>query len=538
MFDGPTAEPRRTQDGEFRAHLGLWDAVSIIVGIVIGATIYKSPQLIMSNVSSPTVGLLAWGLGGVLSLIGALCYAELATTYPRSGGDYVYLSRAFGDWCGFLFGWAQLAVVLTASMAMMAFVFGDYAVRVWAPPDTVVPAELRTEETSLRAALEAQETKLDDSSEWQALQSRIRPYNSRRELWIAGFAAAAVIVLALTNMLGVVLGKVTQNLLSLVKVLGLGAIVYAGFKYGSQDVFQGLPEPPKVTSFGTAMIFVLYAYGGWNDAAFVAAEVRNRRNILRALLLGTAIITVIYLAVNIAYLSALGFEKMRASNTVAAEVGQMALQDRGSLAISLLVMVSVLGAINGLTYTGSRVYTTLGADHSLFALLGRWSPRFGSPVWALMIQAAVTLAMIVAVGTPFGRDAIDWCVTSVQLDPMPWDRYFGGFDTLLSGTAPVFWGFFLLSGLSLFALRQRDPHIERPFRVPLFPYLPLIFCAYCAYMLYSAIDYAKWISLIGALPLAVGLVLYGLSHLQSGSEFPPSTSGAEAAYDPELPTSR
>lgn len=511
LSDGHAKGAQFSSGSALRAHLSLWDAVSIIVGIVIGATIYKSPQLIMANVGSPTIGLLAWGLGGVLSLIGALCYAELATTYPRSGGDYVYLSRAFGDWCGFLFGWAQLAVIITSSMGMMAFVFGEYAVGVWDPPGTIAPAELRSEEDSLKTALSEQKLEPQDSQAWQDLQTRIRSNDARRELWTALYAAAAVIVLAVTNVLGVVLGKVMQNLLSLVKILGLGGIIYAGFRYGNKDILQGLPELPKETSFGTAMVLVLYAYGGWNDAAFVAAEVRKRQNILRSLLLGTALITVIYLAVNVAYLQALGFKDMRDSRTVAANVGKMALGDQGSLAISILVMVSVLGAINGLTYTGSRVYTTLGADHRVFAILSRWSPRFGTPVWALMIQAAVALAMIAGVGTPYGRDLIDAFMTAIGLPPMPWARYFGGFDTLLAGTAPVFWGFFLLTGLSLFALRQRDPEIERPFQVALFPLLPLIFCGYCCYMLYSAIDWAKWISLIGVLPLAVGLVLYAIS---------------------------
>jgi amino acid transporter len=453
-----------------KARLGLWDAVSIIVGIVIGSTIYKSPQLIMANVVSPAWGLGAWALGGALSLVGALCYAELASTYPRSGGDYVYLSRAFGPWCGFLFGWSQLSVILTASIGAMAFVFGDYAVKVWNPPESV----------------------------------------ATREVWTALLAAAAVAVLALTNVLGVVLGKLTQNLLSLLKVIGLGAIVVIGFKHGSADVLAG-PPPAGTTSFGMAMIFVLYAYGGWNDAAFVAADVRDRRNITRALLLGTALITVIYLAVNVAYLRALGFETMRQSWTVAADVGQMAFGENASRAISVLVMVSALGAINGLIFTGSRVYSTLGAENSIFALLGRWSPRLGSPVWALLIQAAITLAMIAGVGTPIGRDAIDAGMVWLVNQKMPWERYFGGFDTLVSGTAPVFWAFFLMSGLSLFALRQRDPDIERPFRVPLFPLLPLIFCGTCGYMLYSAIDYAKYIALIGAVPLAVGLPLYWLS---------------------------
>jgi amino acid transporter len=467
------------------ARLGLFDAVSIIVGIVIGATIYKSPQLIMANVASPAWGLGAWALGGVLSLIGALCYAELASAYPRIGGDYVYLSRAYGSWCGFLFGWAQLAVILPSSIGSMAFVFGDYAVRIWDPPRTIGSLEVP------------------------------------REVWAALLGAAAVAVLSLTNILGVVLGKWTQNLLSLLKVIGLGAIVFAGFKFGKPDaILAGLP-PDKVPtgeaaeriSFGLAMIFVLYAYGGWNDTAFVAAEVRNRRNILRALVLGTGLITVIYLAVNVAYLAALGFETMRDSGTVAAEVGNKAWGADGVRAISVLVMVSALGAINGLVFTGSRVYAALGAENSLFARLGRWSPRFGSPVWALLLQAAITLAMIAGVGTPFGRDAIDTAMKQLlqREKGMPWGQYFGGFETLVSGTAPVFWSFFLLSGLSLFALRERDPHIERPFRVPLFPLLPLIFCGTCGYMLYSAIDYAKYIALIGAVPLAVGLPLYWIS---------------------------
>ncbi|HKI32441.1 MAG TPA: amino acid permease [Gemmataceae bacterium] len=454
-----------------RARLGLWDAVSIIVGIVIGSTIFKSPQIIMSKVPSPEWGLGAWALGGVLSLIGALCYAELASTYPRSGGDYVYLSRAFGPWCGFLFGWAQLAVILTASCAMLAFVFGEYAAQIWSPPAVI----------------------------------------GSPDLWAALLAAAAVVALSLTNILGVVLGKWTQNLLSLLKIIGLGAIVVVGFKHGRADVLAG-PTTAGTMAFGTAMILVLYAYGGWNDAAFVAAEVRDRRNILRALILGTGLITIIYLAVNVAYLRVLGFETMRKPETaVAAEVGRMTLQDNGARAISVLVMVSALGAINGLIFTGSRVYSTLGAENSIFALLGRWSPRLGSPVWSILIQAAITLAMIAGVGTAFGRNGIDSVMGQLGLGAMPWDQYFGGFDTLLAGTAPVFWGFFLLSGLSLFALRQRDPDIERPFRVPLFPLLPLIFCGTCGYMLYSAIDWAKYIALIGAVPLAVGLPLYWMS---------------------------
>jgi APA family basic amino acid/polyamine antiporter len=482
-------ELRRSETQPVQAQLGLWDAVSIIVGIVIGSTIYRSPPLIMSNVSGPWVGLGVWALGGVLSLIGALCYAELASTYPRLGGDYVYLSRAFGPWLGFLFGWAQLAVILTSSIGAMAFVFAEYAVTVW-------------------------------------------PNFGPSSLFVYAFLAVAV--LALMNILGVVLGKWTQNVLTAAKVLGLGAILWAGFQYGQPGAFAASEKPVEGPGIGLAMILVLYAYGGWNDAAFVVAEMRNkRRNIPLALILGTAGVTIIYLAVNAAYLQALGFEGVRQSSAVAADVLARAepLSGFGSKAMSILVMISALGAINGLTFTGSRVYATLGAEHSVFAWLGRWNPQLGSPVWALVTQAVISLAMIAAVGTEAGQNLIDDLLRVAGLQPLPWSKYFGGFNTLVAGTAPVFWGFFLLTGLSLFALRERDRGIERPFSVPLFPVLPLIFCGTCFYMLYSAIDYAGKLTLIGIIPLLLGLPLYGISRRRVAPDEPPAAEEVPA----ELP---
>ncbi len=509
--------------------LNMGDAVAIIVGIVIGATIFKSPQMIMSQVESPAWGMAAWALGGVLSFIGALCYAELASTYPKSGGDYFFLSRAFGSWCGFLFGWAQLTVILTGSISFMAFVFGDYAINLVPPPGVELTAEQKQELQNLPAGSEEQK-KLQETMN--------KEVSKQRDFWIACYAAGAVLVLSLLNILGVVLGKWTQNILSLTKVLGLGAIAVVGFMYGQQDVWQYQPLDAKAREnlgFGLAMVFVLLAFGGWNDAAFVAAEIRHPRSIVRALLIGTTLITIVYLVVNFAYLRGLGFDQMRDSRTVAADVVQIGLKDetfreqlnKVNLAnpgrvVSVLVVISALGAINGMLFTGSRVYATLGNDHSIFALLGRWSPMLGSPVWVLLIQAVICIAMIVGVGTDMGRSSIDWCLANTighlkpEVTKMPWDKYFGGFETLVAGTAPVFWGFFLLSGLSLFALRQRDPHIERPFSVPLYPLVPLIFCGTCVYMLYSAFVYAQWISLIGAVPLALGLPLYLISWERPG----------------------
>lgn len=447
--------------------LGLWDAVSIIVGIVVGTAIFKSPMLVFQNVAGPWQGLGAWALGGVLSLCGALCYAELTTTYPENGGDYEYLSRAFGRWVGFLFGWAQLTVILSGSIGIMAYAFADYCVKM-----TGLPAGA-----------------------------------------IAWLATAAVLSLTFINVLGAVAGKITQNVLSVIKVAGMSMVVVAGaWASATASHAPAAAAGSSGASFGLAMVFVLYAFGGWNDAAFVAAEVRDpRRNLPRALLLGIAGVTVIYLAVNAAYLGALGFEAARNSPVPAADVLERVLGSWGARVISGLVMLSALGAINGMILTGSRVYARLGQEHRVFAWLGSWSKKSAAPIASLLAQAAMTLVLILAVGTQRGRDTFDLALKGMGLEALPWAMYFGGFETLVAGTAPVFWGFFLLTGLSLFVLRAKDQGRPRQFAVPFFPIPPIIFCAACAYMLYSSLVYARLLVLLGLVPLALGLPLYWMS---------------------------
>jgi amino acid transporter len=436
-----------------------------MVGIIIGATIYETPPMIFQNVAGPWMGLAVWVIVGVLCLFGALCYAELASTYPRLGGDYVYLSRAYGSPVGFLYGWAQLAVIQTGSIGMMAYVFADYAVK-------------------LRPA-------------WEG--SRVL------------FALAPVVILSLLNILGVVVGKNIQNVLTACKVLGLGGILAAGFGWGHAGSTLQAPMGFESPNLAFALVLVFLAYGGWNDAAFVTAELRNpRRNIPLALILGTVGVTLIYVLVNAAYLVALGFEGVQKSTGVAADVLALPLKQWGSRAMCLLVMVSALGAINGLIFTSSRIYAALGSDHSIFARLSRWHPRLGSPVWSLLTQAAITLTMIAAVGSAAGRDALNEVFMAAGLGPVSWEGR-GGFETLLKCTAPIFWVFFLLSALSLFVLRFKDREIQRPFSVPLFPLIPLIFAATCVFMLYSAINYAGEFGLVGAALLLVGLLLYLLS---------------------------
>ena len=295
-------EPRSDPPKNRPAELGLWDAVSVIVGIVVGVSIFKAPPTVFSNVDDPVKGVAIWVLGGLVALDGALCYAELAATYPGSGADYLYLGRAYGPAVGFLFAWTRLAVILTGSIAALAYVFADYAVAL-----------------------------LD--------------FHPQSAAW---FASAAVVVLTIFNVLGLKVGKSLQNLLTIAKALGLAGLVVAGLLKGNATAWNA-SEPVSGPGFGLAMILVLYAYGGWNDAAFVTADVRNpSRNMPRALILGTLLITALYVLANIAYVHALGFVGLRSARAPAADVFGLWLGQRGAAGMSLLVMVSALGAVSGL----------------------------------------------------------------------------------------------------------------------------------------------------------------------------------------------
>jgi amino acid transporter len=448
--------------------LGLWDALSLVVGIVVGTSIFRSSPQVFQNTIGPWQALAAWALGGGLSLVGALCYAELATTYPRSGGDYEYLTRAFGPWAGFLFGWAQLTAVFAANVGIMAYAFGDYGVE-------------------------------------------LLGLESRAAVWLA---VAAIMGMTLLNAWTVHAGAATQNVLTAAKVLGLGAVILAGAKLAiaPRAADAAAPASPDAAdaapSFGLAMVFVLYAFGGWNDAALVAAEVRNRRhNLPLALVGGVAAITIIYLAMNAAYLT-LGFDAARRTATPAARLLEAAVGPLGAKFVSALVMISALGAINGMILSRSRIFAVMGEDHRAFSWLGGWHAGHGAPRASLAAQAAVTLAMVLVVGTEHGRNAVDAALRAIHAPGIPWGKFSGGFDTLLAATAPIFWALFFATGIAMVVLRQRDPGRERPFQAPLYPLTPLVFCGTCLFMLYRSAEFAGWLAAAASAPLAAGLVLY------------------------------
>ena len=452
----PSVPSYAVEEAAPREVLGLREAIALIVGVVIGAGIFKAPAMVAGMTGDATWMFGAWILGGIMSVIGALCYAELATAYSSAGGDYHFLRRAYGSSVSFLFAWARFSVISTGSIALLGFVFGDY-------------------------------------------MSQVVPLTALSPAWgSALYGAAAIVVLSLVNIRGIKAGASTQSWLTLIEVGGLLLIVVAAiFLVGNGGAAvapppQAAPAGAPAMSFGLAMVFVLLTFGGWNEAAYISAELKDaKRNMVRALVISILIITTLYLLVTWAFWKGLGMEGMAKSEALAADLLRLAFGQVGEKIISVMIAVAAVTSINATLIVGARTSYAAGRDWPVLSVLGRWDAARGTQVNALIVQCAAALLLVV-IGAWTGS----------------------GFKSMVEFTAPVFWLFFLLSGISLFVLRTREPDTPRPFKVPLFPLLPLLFCAMCAYMLWSSLSYVYSQSLgglnaawIGVAVLAVGVVL-------------------------------
>ncbi len=428
--------------GEPARRLGAVSAVAIIVGIVIGAGIFKTPSMVAGVTGDVGWLMVAWILGGVISLAGALCYAELATTYPHAGGDYHFLGRAFGRNVSFLYAWAKATVINTGSIALLAFVFGDYMSKVY----------------SFGAHSTA--------------------------IW----AFSIVIALTVVNLIGISASAWVQTLLTLVEVSGLVCVAVAGFMVGG-DVE---PSPswfsttPSLGMFGLAMVFVLLTYGGWNESAYISSEVKGgKRAIVPVIVVSIAILTVIYVVVNVAMVNGLGLEGLAKSKAIASDLMGKAFGPWGERALGVFVAMAALTSINATMIVGARTNFALGRDWPALRFMGQWQVSRGSPVPAYLVQSLISIALV-GLGT----------------------LYSDGFGVMVEFTAPVFWFFLMLVGISLFVMRRKDPYADRPFSVPLYPLTPIVFCLTCAYLTYSSITYAasQGAVHISLLVMAVGVV--------------------------------
>ncbi len=430
--------------------LTLVDAVAIIVGIVIGAGIFRFPSLVAGNLSSEWAILGVWLAGGVISLVGAVCYAELAGAFPDPGGEYHFLTRAYGWRVGTLFAWARMTVIQTGSIALLAFVFGDYA-------QQLLP---------------------------------LGPYGPPI------YAALLIAALTLLNLAGLKPTAAAQRLFFAATLVGL--ILLIGVSFGGAPL--AVASEPVATEggwagFGLAMILVLLTYGGWNEAAYISAEVRGGGRVFtRALLWGVGIVTTAYVAANAAFLHALGIRGLAGSQALAADIMRDRVGQSGAIAITLVILLFILDSVNVTLFTGARTNFAAGRDLAPLAFLGRWDEKRGSPWTGLVAQSVIALALV-------GLGSIDR----------------KGVETLVDYVAPVFWLFFLLTGIAVFVLRRREPAAPRPFRIPFYPLEPTVFCLAAGYLLYSSLTYTGRGALAGLIVLGSGLPLLLFGKTGKGS---------------------
>jgi len=420
-----------------KATLSLFEAIAATAGIVIGVGIFRFPSIVAGALQSEVAIIAVWIAGGVISLFGALCYAELATAFPNAGGEYHFLSRAFGRQIGFLFAWARASVIQTGSIALLAFVLGDYLASLFALGGYASPI----------------------------------------------FAATAIIALTGLNIMGVRQAAGFQKVMFALTLIGLAALAITGFAATPAPSTVVDASTPTIGAIGTAMIFVLLTYGGWNEAAYISAEIRDgKRNMTRALLLSIGIVTLCYVVINMIYLHVLGVDGVAGSQAVAGDVMRTVFGEPGAAAITILIVIVALTSLNVTIFTGGRSNFALGRDFPPFRILGIWNEKSGAPVTGLMVQGAIAL-FLVALGT-LSR---------------------GGVQTAVDYLAPVFWFFFLLTGIALMVLRVREKDAPRPFRVPLYPLTPILFCLSAAAMLYSSLSFTGIGASAGVAVLALGL---------------------------------
>ena len=425
--------------------LSVPDGIFLVAGMVIGVGIFKLPGLVAGNAGSATQFFLAWIVGGIACLCGALVYAELASRHPETGGEYAFLRRGFGEGAAFVFAWARMTVIQTGAIAAVAFVFGEYASQI----------------VSLGPASTA--------------------------IW----AALGVAILTALNVIGTLQSKALQKVMEVLLIAALAVIAVGGIAMGSAPASQAQPSGG---AFGLMMIFVFYTFGGWNEGAYLAGEVRDaRRNMVKVLAGGLVLVTALYLLVNWGYYRALGLNGLRESKAIGVDTMKVLAGDKAALIVAIVVCVSALTTMNAAIFTGARTNWALGRDYRLFALLGDWRESGSTPANALMLQLAIMLVLI-------------WAGSLTR----------DGFEAMVAYGLPVFWTFLLLTGITLFIFRRRDR--EAPvFRAPLFPLVPIVFLAMCAFMVWASFDYVAnspygpkfgILVLAGLVVMALGIPLY------------------------------
>lgn len=426
----------------------------LVMGGIVGAGLFINPYVVAERVHSPALILGAWAAGGVVAMLGAFIYAELADRMPDTGGEYAYLRECYHPLVGFLFGWVTLLVVMTGGMAAVAVTFARYFLEL----------------TGLRV--------------------------SERVVVVVTLA-----VLTIINCLGAKLGSRVQSMLMLMKIAVIAGVILSGFLLIHHPFPILHPVlPPKaerpsplglVAAFGSAMIPVLFAYGGWQTSNYIASEIRDpRRNLTRALMIGVAGVIVLYVAMNVVCVRVLGADGLAATRVPATDVMRHALGDTGAKLVALGIAVSTLGFLSQSILTGPRVYFAMAEDGLFFRSVASVTRRTQVPAVAIILQSCWTAVIALS----------------------------GSYEQILNYVVSTNFIFFGLSASCLFILRSRSTEADEGFRAPGHPYTTLLFIAACWLVVLDTIYKYPANSLVGFAILLLGLPVYaGWRYVQASS---------------------
>jgi APA family basic amino acid/polyamine antiporter len=422
----------------FRRALGPFDATMVVIGGIIGSGIFINPYLVAQTVASPGAVLSAWALGGIVALVGALAYGELGQRMPKAGGQYAYLREAWHPVAGFLYGWALLLMIETGAMAAVAIAFAEYTLRL-------------------------------------AGHAGANP---------RGLAVATLAVLSIVNYVGVRPGSRLLNVFVLLKVAALAVLIGIAFWGPPAPQWLTASRQPMsvttVTAFGAALIPILFTYGGWQCANYLAEEMKApERDLPRSLLAGTLVVVAVYLLVNVAYLRSLGHAGLAATTTPAATAAAQWLGPAAEKFVACAIAISTFGFLDLSILAPTRVYYAMAADGAFIPALAQIHPRFQTPGAAIILQSAWAILLTLT----------------------------GKYNDLLGTVVFGDWIFFGLTVASLFVLRRRQGPTTG-FEMPGYPWLPAAFVIVAMAVVASAVHEAPWRSAAGFGLLVAGVPVY------------------------------
>ena len=425
---------------KLRKELTLYGLTMVAIGSCIGSGIFLTPSQIAGHPPSPWLILLAWGVGGIVTLTGALTFAELGAMFPEAGGVYVYLKEAYGDMFGYLYGWAYLLVICSGAIAALSIAFAYYL-------DFLIPLG----NTGIKVV-----------------------------------AVSAILSVTIINVLRAKAGEFFSNIFTGLKLVGIAGVIIIGFLLGNaglvkSQTVEAVPSGNFIVAFGLGLIGVLWSYGGWQHASFVAGEAKNaQRTVPRAMIVGALVVALVYLLTNLAYLFLMPVDKIIKSESLAADAVRTVIPFGGVL-IAVVIAVSVIGTAGIYTLSSPRIYYAMADDGIFFKKLAWVHPRFRTPVNAIVTQSAWAIILLL---------------------------FWGTFEDVITYVVFIDWMFFALTAFSVYLFRKTRKDIVRPYRTLGYPITPAIFIFISTFFVVNTLIEKPKHAWAGLIFMAIGVIFF------------------------------